>query len=110
MKVLCIKDYWDNKKWEIYEVIDWFLCNTITHEEIEEQEWFRRHPEHFIDILPEIEIGKTKLEIQVDALNKRFSKIFDDKEYHIKELKNIDEEMETIAELIKYLTELWADH
>lgn len=80
MPILCIHDYWDLHKWELYEDIDWFLCNTFTKEPIEEQQWYRKYPEYFIEIMPEIDIWKTELEIKVLALSRRHTILIRDKQ------------------------------
>ena len=102
MQILCTHDYGDIHKWELYEDIWGYLCNTFTKEPIEEQEWYRRHPEYFLEILPEINIWKTETELKVSALDRRYEKLFRDKEL-------IEKELENIKEILEKLNELWSD-
>ena len=87
MNVLCIHDYWLHIKWEIYEDIWWYLYNTITHEVYEDQEWYRKYPDYFIEIIPDIDIWKTSIEIKVSALCRRHTKLLKDKSIIEKELE-----------------------
>lgn len=104
MQILCTHDYGDIHEWELYEDIDWILCNTFTKEPIEDQEWYRKYKlEYFIEILPEIDIGKTDLEIKVSALCRRHTKLLRDK-------WDIEREINKILELIYKFENLWADH
>ncbi len=103
MQILCKNDYWELHKWEIYELIDWYLCNTFSKESIWEQECFRKYPEYFIEILPEIDVGKSLIEVKVSALSRRHTKLLKDKWY-------VEKEIDSILEMIYELEKLWADH
>lgn len=104
MQILCVHDYWDIHKWEIYERDQWwFLVNSFTQESIKDSDAYRIYPEYFIDILPEIDTGKSELEIKVSALCRRHQKLLKDK-------WALEKEIDTVVEMIYKLEELGADH
>ena len=103
MQILCTHDYWEIHKWELYEDIWGYLCNTFTKEPIEEQEAYRKHPEYFLELIQEIDIWKTEIEIKQSALERRYAKLFKDKQ-------EIEKEMKNISEMITELQYKWEDH